>query len=542
MRIETVDPRELSEGLDAKTYWRVFCSFLDLSPEEFQEVQNDLLMDQVRAMAPTPLGQHLFWGTIPRDPHEFRLRVPLTSYHDYLPFLCDNSSVFSPERISFWARGFLSGNAYKRVPYTEGATRALLHSLFAALILSSATAKGEVLVRKGDRVLAGCRGRPWLDGNVAWGLWATDLFQMACPFEGAGYRPLRARLGAELREALGEGVDFVLGAGSLLTRVGKEALSLSLHSPWSLSPRALRSLARLATSWVKARLGRTTALMPRHLRSPRGLVTWGADRATAAHLSELWGVQPLEVYLSLEGGVLAMAGWDKGPMTFVPHSAFLEFIPLNEAAKSRSDGSYIPPTLLLHELQPGQSYEVVISSFYGMPFMRYRLGDIVQVVSSGEGAVAGRLPKVVMASRTDEMVDLDGLARLEPSTVTDAMELVGLEVAGWAMRKEQKDGLPVVHLLVEPRGGPSDTYLLSRRLHTALKALDRGYGELESLLDARPLKVTLLAPGTFARFYRGASGQEPFDPGRPRALVNPSPEQLRRLLEVGRQSATLEAR
>ena len=157
MRIETVDPRELSEGLDSKTYWRVFCSFLDLDPEGFQEIQDELLMNQVRAMASTPLGQYLFWGTVPRDPHEFRLRVPLTSYHDYLPFLCDNSSVFSPERISFWARGFLSGNAYKRVPYTEGATRALLHSLFAALILSSATAKGEVQVRKGDRVLAELR-------------------------------------------------------------------------------------------------------------------------------------------------------------------------------------------------------------------------------------------------------------------------------------------------------------------------------------------------------------------------------------------------
>jgi len=65
-------------------------------------------------------------------------------------------------------------------------------------------------------------------------------------------------------------------------------------------------------------------------------------------------------------------------------------------------------------------------------------------------------------------------------------------------RKEFEDGQPVVciYLAMEQ---PSRDHL-DARLHEALKALDKDYANLESMLDMNPLRLRYLPMGTFARY------------------------------------------
>ena len=69
---------------------------------------------------------------------------------------------------------------------------------------------------------------------------------------------------------------------------------------------------------------------------------------------------------------MAVQSWSRKGMTFIPHSNFFEFVPETEWFKSKNDVFYEPRTVLLSEVRPGERYELVITSFYGMPFIRYR--------------------------------------------------------------------------------------------------------------------------------------------------------------------------
>jgi len=95
----------------------------------------------------------------------------------------------------------------------------------------------------------------------------------------------------------------------------------------------------------------------------------------------MWGRYPLDVYAGSECLIMAIQTWDYEGLSFVPTSNFLEFIPEEESLKSKANPGYQPKTLLLDEVKPGENYELAITSFHGMPFMRYRLGDMVKITA-----------------------------------------------------------------------------------------------------------------------------------------------------------------
>ena len=101
---------------------------------------------------------------------------------------------------------------------------------------------------------------------------------------------------------------------------------------------------------------------------------------------------------------MAVQSWTRRGMTFLPHSCFSEFIPEGERLKSRKDIFYEPDTVLLAEVKPGERYELVISSFYGMPFLRYRLGQIVRITAREDAEAGIYLPQMVFEALADESV------------------------------------------------------------------------------------------------------------------------------------------
>jgi hypothetical protein len=78
-----------------------------------------------------------------------------------------------------------------------------------------------------------------------------------------------------------------------------------------------------------------------------------------------------------------MQSWKKRHMTFLPDSAFVEFLPYNpQDVSSQRKGQ----TVLINQIEVNRLYEVILSQFHGMPLMRYHTGDVIRVTSIGDHA------------------------------------------------------------------------------------------------------------------------------------------------------------
>ena len=160
----------------------------------------------------------------------------------------------------------------------------------------------------------------------------------------------------------------------------------------------------------------------------------------------------------------------------------------------------MPHTVLLSEVELGKRYELVITSFYGMPFIRYRLGHLITITSLADEEAQIYLPQMVFEGRSDDMIDIAGFTRLSEKTIMQAIANTGLKYQDWMIRKEFIEGQETLHMYIELCGEQNPMQIASA-VHHELKKIDPFYRDLESMMDFKNLEVTLLSPGTFARYY-----------------------------------------
>jgi phenylacetate-coenzyme A ligase PaaK-like adenylate-forming protein len=198
---------------------------------------------------------------------------------------------------------------------------------------------------------------------------------------------------------------------------------------------------------------------------------------------------------------MALQSWSRQGMTFLPHSNFYEFITEAEWAKSREDIFYEPSTVLLSDVKAGERYEIVISSFYRMPFIRYRLGHLIRITALGDEAAGIHLPQMGLEARADDLIDIAGFTRISEKTVTAAIVGAGIDCDDWIIRKEFRDKKPSLHLYIEFHNGVGPEQL-ALAVHEELVKSDPGYHDLTTMMEIHPLEVTVLPVGAFRDFYR----------------------------------------
>ena len=138
-----------------------------------------------------------------------------------------------------------------------------------------------------------------------------------------------------------------------------------------------------------------------------------------------WGKAPREIYACTEGGVMGVQSKGADGMVFNPYMNYMEFLPAAELAKLEANPSYAAQTHLLSEVVPGEKYEVVISSFYGMPFVRYRLGHQIRFLPPSG---AETLPEFEFLGRSDDRLDIAGFTRIDEKTMWQAVRDTGLPI------------------------------------------------------------------------------------------------------------------
>lgn len=232
---------------------------------------------------------------------------------------------------------------------------------------------------------------------------------------------------------------------------------------------------------------------------------------------------------------MGMQTWEKRGMVFTPYADLYEFIPIEDSIQSRRDPRFVPRTVLLDEVEPGQDYEVVITNFHGMAFMRYRVGHYVRFLPDADPAAA-KLPQFEFIGRADDRIDLAGFTRIDAKTIWEALAAVGIAHGDWVARKEFSGEAPMLHIYAEMATPPSDLPALELALHEAMRSVDPFYGDLEQMLGIRPLRVTPLTAGAFDRFYDRRQSAGAALGERTPTKMNAPDEDIADLLAVGRLS------
>lgn len=505
---------ELFEIGDEALIWQKYCGFLEFSLEEFQKIQDLLLRDELELLRSSPLGKRRLSGRVFASASGFRSHLPLTSYADYAPFFVDKKEDSLPQKPYLWAFTTTSAGASRWVPYTYAAYRKLLDQVMGAFILAAAGSSGEVNLKEGDRGIYNLAPRPFLSGFLAHGMAERFGFDALPPIDKAETMDFQQRMEVGFRLGLHSGVEILCSLSSVLVKMGEHfAAGRNTNSSFSLSMLDPAFLFRLARAYILSKAeGR--AILPKDLWRVKALVGWGLDTSLyKEQIIHYWGKAPYEFLACTEAGILALQGWNKKGMTPSPYSAFLEFLSEEEAAKMKESESYQPRTLLLGEVEVGKRYEMVLTSFYGMPFLRYRVGHLIKVLSSSDPETGAKLPQIAFVGRADEAVDLAGFTRLDEKTLWQALINSSIDCEGWTLRKEFAHGKPLLHFYIElKRNGVESkketanhqnpaAELLEMNLHQSLKSLDSSYADLENMLGLKAVSVTIIPPGTFQRFY-----------------------------------------
>ncbi len=396
-----------------ETIWRKYCGFLDLTKEEFSEIQRELLLDELLLVHKSPLGQRLLQGSLPKNIGDFRQACRLTTYQDYRPFLENHQEFGLAEPAYRWDDSDGLGREKRCVPYTKQAFETAVDNSLAALILSSANRKPEVSLRPQDRLFWDATDQSSLLSNLACEMTQRFGFSNIQALSDFKTGESGRKGNFDWGRGMTGGLDILVGPNSALTQLGED-FSNSRAIPW-LQPSLIHPIAmlRLAKGYIKSRLlGRQ--MMPKDCWAPKALLTWQLDESEMNRETALyWGKLPYQPYYCPEGGVMGLPGWNRKDVTLIPYSNFYEFIPEEEYLKGWQDAEYHPKTVLFSELTAGCRYELVITNLHGMPFLRYRVGHLVKVIGQEDPEIGVRLPQIAFESRCDQRLDRGALPPAE---------------------------------------------------------------------------------------------------------------------------------
>ena len=519
---------------DEKKIWQRYCGFLDLSIEDFMQIQRRLLMEQVKLVSESTLGKKIMGDKKPRSVEEFRRLVPLTTYEDYEPYLSQQQEEVLTEEPHYWCHSAGRGGFFKWVPYTHRGFEAFAKRAIGANILAAANSKGDINFRPGARMLLLMPPKPYTSGSGVYYLSKRFSMQLIPSAEEVEELEFSERISAGFQISLRTGVDVIFSLASVLVKAGESMAERAQGMRFSVSMLQPSVLFRLVLALMRSKKERR-AMLPKDLWKAKSILTGGPDVSIYRDkITHYWGQVPYEIYGATEAFPLAVQSWNRKWSTFIPDVAFWEFVPEEEWLKSMEDSGYQPATVLLDEVEIGKTYEVVLTHFYGMPFLRYRMRDLVTFVAMKDEETGVELPQITFKGRVDDAINLGGLTRLDEKTILEAVTKSGIKCEDWLARKEYDKDLSFLRLYMELNEG-MDVDDIERLIDQQLKIIDVDYRDVEAMLGIQPVRVMIVTPGTFQRYY-----EEKRKEGADLAHLKPphmnaSNEIVQRLLELSQE-------
>lgn len=531
--------KEKLKKFSAKEIWDEYCGFLDLSIEEYMDIQYRLLKEQIACFSRCGLGQQIMHGEHISSVDEFRSKIPLTTYEDYAEVLLNKKTELLPGVPVVWLETtWESGSRPSKVaPYTREMLDVYTTNIIAAMILSTSEERGKFKVHSGDKALYGLAPLPY----------ATGLFPMliAPEMDVHFMPPLKESKELSFSQqnkrgfslAMKQGMDQFFGMSSVVYTITQNFGRFTASGSGSLKhlvgvrPKMLYRI--LKAKYFSTRDKRP--IQPKDLFDLNGFVCVGTDTALfKEELEEAWGKRPLEIHGGTEPSCLATETWCRNGLVFFPDNAFYEFIPKEEMLKNEADPSYVPKTYLMNEVSPNQEYELVLTLFKGGAFMRYRPGDMYRCLRTSSERDGVMLPQFEYIDRVPSVIDIAGFTRITERSIRTVLEMSRLPVGDWfALKEYDGDKRSFVHFYVEvsaqiPEAGFLTEEIIREHFSIYFRHYDHDYKDLKRLLGVGPLAVTILPAGTLKSF------EEKY--GYPKMKNNPSMQDVFDLKHFLKQS------
>ena len=477
--------------------WQRYCGFLDISIDEFMAIQKELLVDEIERVADSTLGKKIMANQKPKSLEEFRQMVPLTTYEDYEPYFSEHREDVLAVKPHYWCHSAGRGGRFKWFPHSSEAFEKTVRSYLGCMILSATSNRGQVNIKPGFRLFAIVAPPPYTSGNIMLAISQSISMRDMPPFADITMR-FEQRVRKGFRMTLKDGVDILGAMSSILVRMGEEFSEQTRTMKLSASMLHPKVMYRLLHAWLSSKKEKRS-ILPKDLWRPKGILAYGLDTSIYKDdITHYWGITPHQSYAGTEGLVYAMQAWNKKEMIFLPDTVFFEFIPCEEELKHQDEG-YKPSTVLLSEVEEGKLYEVVVTQFYGMPLLRYRLNDIIKVTAMKDEEAGINLPQISFQRRVGETINLAGLAELDEKVIWQAIANTGTKYTDWLACKEYDKNQSFLRLYLELKEEkePAEIAIM---IDEQLKVVDTDYKDVDAYLNLQPVRVTLLSPGTFQRY------------------------------------------
>jgi hypothetical protein len=487
----------IQQGKKAEV-WKKYCGFLDLSMDEFMDIQEHLLMEQIQLISKNYIGQYFMGDRAPRSVEEFRWKVPITTYDSYEQFFGREDRSY-PDTYC-WAHTSGRSGKFKWVPYTRRSYQKMGERIFAQLLLGAARERGDINLKVGDVLVYNTPPRPYISEHALLAAGGEFAFNFVPPMDKTEEMDFQERIKVGFKMAMESGIDVLGSMSSVLVKMGESFGKAASGGGMSRSMLKPKILMRFGRAYLKSKR-ENRGILPKDLWNVKTVTCAGADSVIYRDkIIHYWGVAPYESYGCTEEGVIATQNWNQKYLTFMPSAAFFEFIPEEEWAKWRRDPLYIPQTVLYNEVAPNKRYEVVISNFYGKPFLRYRTYDVVHFPLMEDPETGCKLPQMGFVSRASDFIDLAGWTGLiDEKMVWQAIINSGVNYVDWAIRKESAENEPYLRLYIEPIGAV-EPEMVRQKVNTQMKLLNPFYADYENMIEKRALEVTVLSTGTFQRY------------------------------------------
>ena len=493
--------------------WEEYCGFLNLTTDEFMNIQERLLMEQIELWSSSSLGQSILKGKNPTSIQEFREMVPLTTYEDYSNILLSKQVDALPADPVLWVQTTWEGGVHpiKTAPYTKAMLDSFKHNVISCLILATSRQKGEFDVRVTDHMLYALAPLPFVTGLLPLVLKDEIDIEFFPPVKDAVNMSFKERNKEGFKQGMKKGLEYFFGLGSVLYYVSQSITTTQSGSKSlkdTLSGTSPKMILRYLMAKKKCKK-ENRELLPKDLFHLKGFMCAGTDnRCYKADLEKMWGIAPMEIFAGTEPTCIGCETWSREGVYFFPDSCFYEFIPEEELNRAIANPDYQPRTVLWNEVVAGSIYEIVLTVLKGGAFARYRVGDVFRCTGIGSEKEHNSIPRFQYVDRVPQIIDIAGFTRITEKSIQQAIVLSRLPIASWTAKKEYSDNYrPYMHLYVELQrsnliNSAISIRILQDQLGIYFRYLDQDYEDLKKILGIDPLKITLLKCGTFELYER----------------------------------------
>ncbi|MEG1782023.1 MAG: GH3 auxin-responsive promoter family protein [Oscillospiraceae bacterium] len=521
---------EKLKNLPTEEVWQEFCGFLDMSMEEYMNVQCRLLMEQIELLSKCGLGKRIMGSHVPTSVEDFRKSVPLTTFEDYADILLPKRENMLPSKPAIWLKTTWEGGTSpaKWAPYSDSMLDTYKTNIFAAMLLSTSRVKGQFNVPKQARVLYALAPLPYATGLFPKLVGDEITMRFMPSLKEAKKLSFSKQSSVGFKQALAEGIDLFFGMSSIIYGISKNfnlqsaggngKVKTALH----MGPKMLTKMCK--GMYKSKRDG--VSIKPKDLFHLSGFVCVGTDSDLFKdELEDLWGVRPLEIAGGTEPTCLGTETWSKDGLVLFPDSCFYEFIPEEEMYRSLDNPEYVPKTYLLDELVANECYELVITVLKGGAFARYRVGDIYRCIRLKNPSDKLDFPQFKYVDRIPTVIDIMGFTRITQQEIQYILDLSRIGVSDWfAIKEYNEEHHSFLHLYLELSNDEADrsavgVQLIKEQLSACFKYYDSDYNDLKKLLGIEPLIVSLLPTGTIGRYNDGREYPlRKINPRRPQVL------------------------